>query len=103
MGTKDLPVSNAQSLQNGLADLPAKHRVCIHGSHENRRVLIVFRLLRGKTMNIDVYISGESNAVLIIDQNDLTGQMSALSFKDLKEQVAELKKSDLGQRSLQGK
>ena len=98
MRTEDFPVSGAQPLKHGFSYLPAKGGVGIHGSHQNGRILVIFCLLRSKTVDIDVHISGKGNVVLIIDENDFTGKMSALSLINFKAQISEVKESDLGQR-----
>ena len=96
MSTEDSPVSNAQPLQVGFANLTAKNRIGIHRCHQDGRILIVFCLFGCKAVEIDINITGKGDIVLIIDQNDLTGQMTALAFINLKVQIAKLKKADLG-------
>ena len=49
-------------------------------------------------MNINIYISRQSNMMGIINQNYLTGQMTALAFIHLKMHFAKIKETDLSKR-----
>ena len=95
MGTKYLPVANAQPPHDGLSFLAAKLWICIYRGHQDGRVLIILRLFSGQSMGIDVNISRESNVVIVVDQNDFTGQVSTFTFIHLKMQIAEIKEADL--------
>ena len=94
-GAKDLPVTNAQAPHDGFSFLTAKLWVCIHRGHQDGGILIVLSLFSGQSMGIDVNISCESNVVIVVDQNDFTGQVSAFSFIHLKMQITEIKEADL--------
>ena len=101
MGAKYLPVANAQPPHNGFSFLAAKLWICIHGGHQDGCILIIFRLLCGQAMGVDVDIPCEGNIVIVVDQNDFTGQVSALAFVHLKMQISEVKEADLRQRLAQ--
>lgn len=73
VGTKDFPVAHSQSLQNSLPNLTTKNRIRVHRSHQNRRILVILRLDCGKAVDVNVNISGKSDVILIIDQNNFTG------------------------------
>ena len=49
--------------------------------------MVVFRLFCGKAVDVNVYITGESNVVLIINEDNLAGQMTAFSFINLKTKI----------------
>ena len=99
MGTENLPVAHTQSSQDRLPLFSADFGICIHRGHQNRCVLVVFRLGCGEAVNVDVDIAGKGNMVLIINQNHFTRKMAAVSFVDFKMQITEIKETDLGQRS----
>ena len=99
MGTENLPVAHTQSSQDRLPLFSADFGICIHRGHQNRCVLVVFRLGCGEAVNVDVDIAGKGNMVLIINQNHFTRKMAAVSFVDFKMQINEIKETDLGQRS----
>ena len=95
MGAKDLPVTNAQAPHDGFSFLTAKLWVCIHRGHQDGCILIVLSLFSGQAMGIDVDIPCKGDIVVVVDQNDFAGQVSALSFVDLKMQIPEIKEADL--------
>ena len=99
MGAKNLPVAHTQSSQDRLPLFSADFGICIHRGHQNRCVLVVFRLGCSESMDVDIDIAGKSNVVLIIDQNHFARKMPALSFVDFKMQITEIKEADLCQRS----
>ena len=49
--------------------------------------MVVFRLLCGEAVDVDVNVSCESDVVLIIDEDNLAGQMTAFSFINLKAKI----------------
>lgn len=101
MGTEDSPVAYTEPLQNGLAYLWTQNRIRVHRSHQDGGVLVVFRLLCSQTVHIDVNISRKGDVVQIVDQHDLAGQMSTLSFEYLKKQITKFEEADLGQGGAQ--
>ena len=98
VGTEDAPVSDTQTAEDGLALCGAELGIRVHGGHEDGRVLIVLRLGRDQSLEVDVDIAGEGDVVVVIDQHQLTGQVTALALVDLEVQVPKIEKADLGQR-----
>ena len=98
MGAKDLPVSNTQSSHDRFSFLAAKLGICIHRGHQDRRVLVILRLLGGQPMGVDVNITGKGNVIIVVDQHNFTGKVATLSFINLKMKITEIKKADLCQR-----
>ena len=84
VGSEDLPVAHTQSAKDCVPFLTAKAGICIHRGHENGGILVVFCLLGGEPVDVDVHITGESNMVLIIDQDNFPREMSAISFINFK-------------------
>ena len=99
MGTENFPVANTKSSQNCLALFAAYFGIRVHGCHQNRCVLVVFRLGCRQSMDVDVDIAGKSNVVFIIDQNHFSRKMTAISLVDFKMQIFKIKETDLCQRS----
>ena len=99
MGAENLPVAHAKSSQDRLPLFTADFGICIHRCHQNRCVLVVFSLGCSESMDVDIDIAGKSNVVLIIDQNHFARKMTAVSLVDFKVQIAEIKETDLCQRS----
>ena len=99
MGTENLPISNTQPSQNRFPLFTTDIGICIHRCHQNRRILVVFRLGCSESMDVDVDIAGKSNVVFVIDQNHFPRKMSAISLVDFKMQIFKIKETDLCQRS----
>ena len=80
MRTENFPVTYTQSPHDSCALFTAQLWIGIHGSHQNRGVLVIRGLLSGKSVGVDVNITGKGNVVVIIDQYHFAGQMGTLSL-----------------------
>ena len=101
MCAEDLPLAHAQAAQDGLALSGAELGVAVHGGHQNGGVAVMLRLGRDQVLEVDVDVAGEGDGVVVVDQDDLPGQMAALALVDLEVQVPEVEKAHLGQRFAQ--
>ena len=97
---ENLPLSGAQPLENRLSLLGADGRVRIHRGHQDGRILIVAGLFLGEAVDVDVHVAGERDTAFIVNQDDLSRQMPALPFVNLKMQIAEIEHADLTERNL---
>ena len=95
MGTEDAPVAHAQTAQDGLALGGAELGVGVHRGHQDGGVAVVLRLGRDQALEVDVNIAGEGDVVVVVDEDDLAGQMAALSLVDLEVQVTEVEEAYL--------
>ena len=98
MGTENLPFTGTQSLHNGGSLQGAQFGIRIYRGHQNGGILIVGGLLFRQTMDVDINIAGKSDMVSVVDQDDLTGQMAALTFINFKVQFPKVEETDLTQR-----
>ena len=98
MGTKDFPFSRTEALQNSFSFFCAQNRICIYGSHQNWRVLVVSSLLPCHAVHIHIDIPGERHVMPVIYQDRFPGQMAAFSLINLEMHFPEIEKADLLQR-----
>lgn len=93
MSAENLPCSRAEPRKQRSSLLRAEPWVGVHRRHQNRRVMIVLRLLRGHILHIYKNVAAENHMIFVIYQNRLTRQVSALALVQFKMQLAEVKKS----------
>ena len=98
MGAEDLPLAGAETLQHGGALRGAQRGIRIHGGHQDRGILVVGCLLPGHAVYVHIDIPGESQVVLIVNQDGFSRQMAAFALVYLKVQLPEIKEARLFQR-----
>ena len=102
MGSEDLPPANAETLHNGFPFFCTQLGIGIHGSHQNRCILVVCRLFRSQSVDVDVHITCKRKMMRIINQHDLAGKVTTFSFVYLKVKFPKVEESDLVSGSLRG-
>ena len=98
MCSENLPLTNTESLQDGFSFLCTQLGIGIHGGHQNRCILVIRRLFRGQSVDVDVHISRKCKMMRVIDQHDFAGKMASLAFVYLKVQLSEVEEADLRER-----
>lgn len=98
MSPENLPFSYSQTLQNCISLFRTQFRIRVNGRHQDRCVLVVFRLFRGKAVCVYINITCKCYVIGIIDQNDLSGQMPAFAFINFKVKLTKAEEAYLRQR-----
>jgi len=96
------PAAGTEALEYGLALTGAQLGVGVHRGHENGRVLIVLTLLGGHALYVHIYIAGECNVVSVVNEHDLSGEMSAASLVYLKFEITKAEEARLTYHALLG-